>query len=415
VFPAEVDPSNLAETGWAVVVPADSSPAILPALEPLLEVRRGQAGKLFRVLEYWPGDDAKAFLNRHRTSKFPTSVTEVPGYLLLVDDPTRISFSMQVLLGLGRGVGRLAFKTIDEYANYARAAAKRETAANRGAGRVVLFSPGAANEPPLEGADTRVLEPLLTGRHLAERAVDTLAGESATKQRLAEAIRRGPTPDLLVTITQSLVFPPAHTRQRTQQGCLLCAPAATNTVGTGLSDRAWSSSDIEDDDDLRGLISLHVGSFCAGTERLDSLAVQMFKEQLLLAPEPFISALAQRQLGHSRPSLAVIGQTDRLTLCGPADTRWVALGLFVRDFVNRVLRGSTVGHALMTGSKIWAQAATDLALKLEDAALGATVDHAGIASAWVNKQAFGSFILLGDPAVRLVRADRLNEHVSQDL
>jgi hypothetical protein len=414
VFPAEVDPSNLAETGWAVVAPADSSPDILPALEPLLELRREQAGNLFRILKYRPGDDAIAFLNRYGES-FPTSVTEVPGYLLLVDDPTRITFDTQVLLGLGRCVGRLAFETIDEYANYARAAAKRETDANRGAGRVVLFSPGAANEPPLDGADTRALESLLTARNLAGRAVDTLAGGSATKQRLAEAIKSGPALDLLVTITQSLVFPPGHTRQRTQQGGLLCAPTVANTAGASLTDRVWSSSDIEDDDDYRGLLSLHVGSFCAGTERVDSLAVQMFNEQLLLAPEPFVSALAQRQLGHARPSLAVIGQTDRLTLCGPADTRWVALGLFVRDFVNRVLRGNTVGHALMKGSTIWAQATSDLAAKLQDAAFGATVDHAGIASAWVNKQAFGSFILLGDPAVRLMRADQLNERIPQNL
>ena len=55
VKPGAGDPSRVEDVGWALILPADMNPtlreAIKEALQPLLDLRRQQAGDLFRIYE----------------------------------------------------------------------------------------------------------------------------------------------------------------------------------------------------------------------------------------------------------------------------------------------------------------------------------------------------------------------------
>ncbi len=65
-----VDPTDLAQTGWAVVFPADVDPALIDALRPLVEHRRSQVGdeRRIRILSgdqgYRAGESKLDFLLR---------------------------------------------------------------------------------------------------------------------------------------------------------------------------------------------------------------------------------------------------------------------------------------------------------------------------------------------------------------
>lgn len=409
MVPGEVNPANLDEAGWGLVVPTGTPPAVFDALEPLLATRRAQAGARFRILNYLPDEDAKAFLTRHGSILAPVvDPATVPYYLLLVGDPTTIPFDLQAVLARYYAVGRLTFDTPEEYVHYANAVAARDATMESPVAAAMLFAPGAANQPALDGAEALIVDSLSKAVRKRVPAVQTLVGTLATRQALSRALigNRDETererPDLLVTVTQSLIFPPGHERQNAEQGSLLCAHSGTAAEpGAALGDRVFSAADIPDEADFRGLIAVHVGSFCAGTGRLDSLAVQAFREELLLAPEPFVAGLPRRVLGHERPALAVIGQTDRLTLCGPAHERWSKLGAVLRDLLARLVRGDRVGHAFSHTSLGWAPASSELAGSLADVAYGsAPVNNLQIASSWAHKELLRSLVVLGDPAVR---------------
>ena len=90
------------------------------ALEPLMKLRKQQAGDRFKVLDYKTGEQARSWYQRHRISAGNVDPEVVPYYLLLVGPPDLIPFEFQYLLGIEYAVGRLAFATADEYERYAR-------------------------------------------------------------------------------------------------------------------------------------------------------------------------------------------------------------------------------------------------------------------------------------------------------
>src|ERR1044071_806012 len=55
-LPARVDPERLDQAGWGLVVRAGRESAAMDLLAPLIAQRRQQAGSLFRILTYAPGD-----------------------------------------------------------------------------------------------------------------------------------------------------------------------------------------------------------------------------------------------------------------------------------------------------------------------------------------------------------------------
>ena len=130
-----IDPTNLAQTGWGVVFPSSSDPAVAAALQPLLDLRREQVGTDlahgFRIFAgadgVRPGESKTKFLARHGVGFGPADPERMPYYLLLVADPEAIPYRFQYELDVTYAVGRIHFDTVEGYANYARSVVEAET------------------------------------------------------------------------------------------------------------------------------------------------------------------------------------------------------------------------------------------------------------------------------------------------
>src|SRR5262245_49809454 len=106
------DPTRLASAGWGLITPARADSkvvaAILEALTPLRELRREQAGPLYKEFTgpagYRAGESKSAFLarpklsDRDKAGSGPVDPERVPYYLLLVADPESIPFEFQYQL-----------------------------------------------------------------------------------------------------------------------------------------------------------------------------------------------------------------------------------------------------------------------------------------------------------------------------
>ena len=99
----DLDPKQLGQAGWGIVFPTEVDPAIVEALQPLIDWRREQVGKdnerLHKVFQagdgFRPEDDKDSWLGRFNAHSGPVDPKNVPYYLLMVGSPDQIPFSFQ--------------------------------------------------------------------------------------------------------------------------------------------------------------------------------------------------------------------------------------------------------------------------------------------------------------------------------
>lgn len=418
-----VDPADLAQAGWALIMPlaADSGAlkrqgAIREALQPLLSLRRAQAtridARLYRELcgadGVRPGETKVALLRRLGLAPGAVDPTEFPYYALLVGEPAALSWTLQHHLGVQRAVGRLAFDTVDEYAHYAQSVVRAE---RDGAGRRAACFFGARNP---DDVSTRLsagelVEPLAA--HLAGRpeaagwTLDTLIGADATRGRLIERLETAP-PALLFAAAHGVGFPPGDPMQREHQGGLLCQdwPGPVRWGERPIDRGHWLAGEDLGDAPLLGTMAFLFACFGAGTPATDSFGRP---RPQTLAPAPFVSRLAQRMLTAPRGgALAVVAHVDRAfgwSFLWPSDSPGgpkAHRGPF-EDAVARLLAGRPVGNAVEPFPDRWAELTTDLALCIEDAEHGAAPGEREVAALWTASNDARSYAVIGDPACRL--------------
>jgi hypothetical protein len=166
-----VDPNDLSQAGWGIIFPYEDPKrssrfaAIEKQLEPLLALRKSQAGPYFQVYKegrgYRPGDTASQFLARYgaRPSD-PADPAEVPYYLLLVGSPEEIPFPFQQQLDVQYAVGRIDFDDLEAYARYARSVVAVETGGIPQARRVAFFAPANPGDDMTKNSVEKLVEPL---------------------------------------------------------------------------------------------------------------------------------------------------------------------------------------------------------------------------------------------------------------
>lgn len=403
----QVDLRDLAETGWGVIFPEGRQDELRAALAPLLSLRRSQAGRLhehrYRELIGHPGESKARFLARHGIGPGPADPDVLPYYLLIVGDPTEISFRFQYQLDMQYGVGRLCFDTLEEYAHYARGVVAAETGEHRAERRASFFGVCHPGDPATESSLRDLVTPLAAhvARDRPQWEIERVFGPDATKAALAERLGGARTPALLFTAGHGMGFPFNDPRHAPHQGALLCQdwPGAAAWRGRIPQDFYLAGDDISDAAAPTGLISFFFACYGAGTPLYDYF---LEDDQRQIAAQSFVARLPRRLLGHPRGgALAVVGHIER---AWTFSFDWPEAGTQLQVFestLGRLLEGYPVGAAMEYFNQRYAELFTDLLEAREEIRWGAEPDFMTLSEMWTAANDARSYVVLGDPAVRL--------------
>lgn len=400
LFPG-IDPWDLSASGWAMVVPEATPPAIREALAPLLAHRRGQAGERCREIPYRPPMSVRAFLRQQTVGAGPLNPEILPYYVVLIGGPEVISFRFQNELGLTCAVGRLSFDTAEEYARYVETVIAIEQEDRRGADapRAVFFAP--CQDGATETSADQLTRPLT--RRLAETCpawqLESFVGGEARRSRLLDCLGPQGAPAFLFTAGHGMAFDADDPRQKRLQGALLCQD--WDGSGPVQRDHYLAGEDVQDDSRVRGLVSFHFACFGAGTPELDRFVHRLPGLAKVLSPQPRIAELGRRLLTHRRGgALAFIGHVDRAWGYSFLDGSQPQVEVFAAA-LTEMFNGYPVGAAMEFFSQRYGQLAAYLITALHDERSGRPVAARELVSLWTATQDARGYVILGDPAVRL--------------
>lgn len=427
---AGVEPKNLNETGWGVIFPAGNDPKVLEirnALEPLLKLRQRQAleghGKEHYYREfigdkgYSPGWTKIQFLEDNNASYGPADPENVPYYLLIVGDPDTIPYSFQYQLDVQYAVGRIYFDTVAEYEQYARSVVRAESEEVTLPRRAVLFGVRNDDDPSTELSARLLVTPLareldagqepFIKRGMPRCEVQTIMGAEATKERLLDLIgSREPPPALLFTASHGAAFNKGDSRMEPHQGALVCqdwpGPKVWGRTRPIPQEHYLAGDDLGDDVNLLGMIAFHFACFGAGTPEKDDFS---YTKSMPIAPHSFVARLPQRMLGLPRGGvLAVVGHVER---AWDYSFKWGAGGSQTQTFRSTMLQlmdGYPVGAAMEFINQRYAQMSTEITDYEHKVRGGLDPDKYKLVGMWAANNDARSYVVLGDPAVKIVRA-----------
>ena len=241
----------------------------------------------------------------------------------------------------------------------------------------------------------------------------------ASKDQLARLLGGDDTPAFLFSASHGLGFGASgHPRQRAEQGSLVCS----DWSGAGPVQNAMRlcADDIGSDAALLGLIAFLFACFGAGTPQYDDFAISSRQNELQghgldvtgleqldriqIAPQPFVARLPQRLLGHPNGgALAVVGHVDRAWGSSFIWEGAQQVGTF-ESALTKLLKGDRLGFATEEFNNRYAELSTELTSRVEAVKFREIVPPEELAGLWTANNDARSYVVLGDPAVKLAVA-----------
>jgi hypothetical protein len=237
-----------------------------------------------------------------------------------------------------------------------------------------------------------------------------LLGRQATRAALLEQLGRRPA--LLFSATHGLGFPADDPRQMSQQGALVCAD--WDGLGAVRREHVLAADDIGPHLDVRGLVHVCFACYGAGCPEEESFVYQPGAPARRIAPRALIGQLPQRLLAQG--ALAVLGHVDKVwsysfrargeaSPGAPAPLLTAQVQGF-EDLVGRILSGKRMGHVTDQFNSHQGALAVDL-LERQRRYGRVRADYPDLgldelAKVWKMFQNARCYLLLGDPAARLL-------------
>ena len=416
-----LDAKDLAQTGWGVILPSKTDPAILEAIKPLLDWRQEQAAKenerFFRVYRdgegYSAGQSKNEWLKKHKVGPGPANPKKMPYYLLIVGSPEEIPFSVQSQLDVQYAVGRIHFDTVEEYAQYANSVVQAEKGQIKLPRRMGLFGVANPDDVATNMSADQLIEPLMkelkAEKKLKNWSYDAVLREEALRSRLANMLGGKDTPAVLVSATHGMGFSNGSARQIPHNGALLCQdwPGPRQWRKPIPEDFYFAADHLLDDANVFGLIAFFFACYGAGTPMMDEFYKQANLDREPIAPRPFLSKLPTRMLSHPKGgALAVLGHVER---AWSFSFNWGNAGPQLEVFkssIQRLMDGYPVGSAFEYFNERYAEVSSDLSVLLEEIEGGKKVSDLEVNGMWTANNDARNYVVLGDPAVRLMVAEK---------
>jgi len=413
-----VDPQDLSQAGWGILFAhqdQERAPAIMEALGDLLALRKSQAGERYKEFSglgaYRPGESKTEFLARHGVGPGPADPDRVPYYLLIAADPEAIPYTFQYQVDVQYAVGRVYFDDLDGYAHYASSLVAMETGQAVLPRRAVFVGVQNEADQSTRLSATRLVEPLaakmLELQKKSRWAVESLLGEAATKAALSAQLGATNVPALTFTASHGMGFPRDDPRQLPHQGALLCRdwPGPLAWREPIPEEFYYSADDVASDAQLAGSMAFHFACYGAGTPRLDDFSQRDFREPAAIAPHAFVARLPQSLLGHPNGGMAaVVGHVERAWGYSFLWEKTESQLAVFESTLQRVMNGYPIGYAMEYFNERYAELSTLLSSELQGVRFGKAVDELALAGMWTANNDARSYVILGDPAARLVVA-----------
>jgi hypothetical protein len=416
------DPKDLSQAGWGVIFPAALEArqlaALKEALKPLLEHRQAQAAaavshyykECSASLGYQAGQSKNDFLKLHGRGPGVADPEKLPYYLLIAGDPEQIPYTFQYQLDVQYAVGRIFFESYEDYYRYALSVVEAEKQEYQLKKKAAFF--GVAN--PDDGATQLSAQYLIAPlaeyvkKEKPDWQVQVSQAEKACKADLDQLLRSKDAPAFLFTASHGMAFPNGDPRQYPHQGALLCQdwPGPKTHKGRIPEDFYFAGEDLSPDANLLGTLAFFFACYGAGTPRMDDFNRIAFKGKNEIAPRPFLSQLPTRMLAHPQGSaLAVVGHVER---AWGYSFVWDGIGQDLTTFestLTRLVDGHPIGSALEHFNSRYAELASDLTTELDETD-EETQNVVKIAGMWTANHDARNYMVLGDPAVRLMAGEQ---------
>lgn len=411
---------------WAVIVPEGERGRRLRAIvEPLARLRGEQQGATpatFAAPARMSRGEALEWCTRMRASF--GRPREVPRYCMIVGDLDEVALELQQALALGDACpGRLAFDSEEDLAAYVDKAVRADRAAS-GARPAVLVHAVAADPATKHGRE-RLAEPLLRqlgdSHGLGELPATEL--HDLDGPALDRPGQEAVAPGFLFSLTHGYGGErgrgfASYAARRAEQGALV-VPGRGRLTGEALRTGAF----------LPGGFWFLFACYGAGTpgescyapwlRALGGAGGKIAEEVLGALPgageRPFVAAAPKAALANSAGPLACFGHVDVAWQFSYSEADPIALsrpdkfGVLVED----ACRGRRAGALARTLARHANEAALKLAAAAEQAR-GGTAVAGRLAHLWLLHHDLAAFVLLGDPALRLVDPGR-SGHVAGDM
>jgi len=309
-------------------------------------------------------------------------------------------------------LGRIHFDDIQGYADYAQKVVEYEKAAATAQTRhAAIWMPRNQldlSTPLLAGSIGTDFQGLLDpetgplGQGAKFQLTASIGEGQATKARLTDIFRGtidGGPPSVVFTGSHGAEWEIGNPAiQKERQGALVTQEWIK---GKDLQPETYfAAADLPADAKVHGMMVFLFACFSGACPQNDSYFFNKDGSKIVLAPEPFITALPQGLL--RRGALAVIAHADRTFSYGFEDVFGTPQSQLLRTPLELLMQGKRVGLACDCLNQQWSSLAAQLGTLMGGNHPGTPQPSSPLlANLFVARDDASNFMVLGDPATRL--------------